>query len=133
MNQKTKWIVGIIVVVAVVAVGYFVSKGPSEPVSTEPIKIGVLLPLSGPAAFYGDQSKKGIEIAKEEILEKYPNLKLELYYEDSLYTPKGGVDAYQKLRITTKLDAVITAASQVSLAVVPLTAEDKILQMAIFS
>ncbi|MBI4155386.1 ABC transporter substrate-binding protein [Candidatus Woesearchaeota archaeon] len=99
----------------------------------ENIKVGVLLPLSGPAAYYGEQSKKGIEIANEEIIEHYPKLKLEFYYEDSLYTPKGGIDAYRKLMDFNKLDAVITAASPVSLAILPLAIEDKILQMAIFS
>ena len=99
----------------------------------EEIKVGVLLPLSGPAAYYGEQSRKGIEIAREEISNKYPELKLDVDYEDSLYTPKGALDAYHKLMNINKIDAVITAASPVSLAVLPLTTEDKILQMATFS
>ena len=97
------------------------------------VKIAVILPLSGSAAYYGEASMKGIELAKEELQNQFSNLELKVYYEDSLYTPKGGVDAYHKLIASEKIDAVITGASQVSLAVQPLAAKDGILQMAIFS
>ncbi|HIH21570.1 MAG TPA: amino acid ABC transporter substrate-binding protein, partial [Candidatus Diapherotrites archaeon] len=97
------------------------------------VKIAVILPLSGSAAYYGEASMKGIELAKEELQNQFSNLELKVYYEDSLYTPKGGVDAYHKLIASEKIDAVITGASQVSLAVQPLAAKDGILQMAVFS
>jgi len=97
------------------------------------IQIGAILPLSGSTAYYGSQSQNGIEIAKEEIAEDYPEFKFDIIYEDSFYTPKGGVDAYTQLKNINDIDAVITAASQVSLAIQPLSTEDNILQMAIFS
>ena len=46
MNQTTKIIVGIIIAVVVIGVGYTIFKGPSEPstpVTREPIKIGVVV------------------------------------------------------------------------------------------
>lgn len=97
------------------------------------LKIGIILPLSGSAAYYGDNTQKGIELAKEKLLKEYPDADLKIYYEDSFYTAKGGVDAYNKLRNINGINAVITAASQVSLAVLPLTTSDKVVQMAVFS
>jgi hypothetical protein len=45
MSQKTKWVIGVIVIIALVVVGYFVSKkGPVSPVSKETVKIGVIFP-----------------------------------------------------------------------------------------
>ena len=129
-----KIIIWIIVVLGVIGGGWLISRRSGAPATDgETIKIGVILPLSGTAAYYGDVSKKGIELAKEEIEKTNPELKLFLVYEDSFYTPKGGVDAYQKLAVAGGVDAIITAASQVSLAVEPLAKKDNVLQMAIFS
>ena len=67
MNQTTKWIIGAVVVVAIVVVGYSMSKGPSKPVSTESIKIGVITPLTGDAAVLGEFLKNTTDLAVEEI------------------------------------------------------------------
>lgn len=133
MTKSTKIIIGVIILIIVIGgIWYAVSRKPSGE-EQEPIKVGVILPLSGSAAYYGNASKNGIEIAKEEIMKEYPQLNLQIYYEDSYYTPKGGVDSYSKLRNINQIDGVITAASHVSLAVQPLSTKDGILQMAIFS
>ncbi|MEK7185692.1 MAG: ABC transporter substrate-binding protein [Patescibacteria group bacterium] len=97
------------------------------------LNIGALLPFSGPAAFYGDQARMGVELAKEEMAATYPNLNIVVSYEDSFFTPKGGVDGYNKLKNTSGLDAVITGGSPVSMAVAALSKQDDLLQMGIFS
>lgn len=71
MNRSIKWVIGIIVVVAIVAIGYFVSKGPSQPVSTEPIKIGVVV-YPGFGTFYiakekGFFEKHGVNVEVEQL------------------------------------------------------------------
>jgi len=132
MSDKMKIIWGIVAAIILIG-GVWYFGGGKTATTEEPIKIGVLLPLSGSAAYYGEMSKKGIEIAKDELTNKYPKLNLEVFYEDSLYTAQGGVIAYNKLLSVNRVDAVITGASQVSLAVLPLATKDNILQMAIFS
>jgi ABC-type branched-subunit amino acid transport system substrate-binding protein len=62
MNSTTKYIIGIIIVVIVIAVGYSL-KGPSKPVSTEPIKIGFVSALTGEAGVWGEQIKTGFDFA----------------------------------------------------------------------
>lgn len=99
MNQSTKWVVGVIVVVAIVAVGYFVSKGPSEPASTEPIKIGFVAPLSGEAAAYGESERDGVMIAVDEINKKggVNGKQIVVIYEDGKCNGKDATSAAQKL------------------------------------
>ncbi len=133
MNKKLGVLVILALVLIIISLSYIALTGYTTEDKKETIRIGILLPLSGNAAYYGQASQRGIEIAREEITEKYPNMDIEVYYEDSLYTPKGGVDSYNKLIGVNKIDAVITAASQVSLAVLPLSTKDGIFQMAIFS
>ena len=59
MNKITKIIIGIIVLVIVVYGGVKLFGTKSEKTS-EPIKIGVILPLTGNAAKYGEEMKRGI-------------------------------------------------------------------------
>ena len=135
--SKTKVIgvAGILIVAGIISLFIYGNEEKVTGAATykQSIKIGAILPLSGSAAYYGENSQKGIEIAKEELKQIYPDYRFEVLYEDSQYTAKGGVDAYNKLKNFDRLDAVITGASQVSLAVLPLAKESGILQMAIFS
>ena len=128
--KKTVWII-----VAVVIIGGVLYWGNSRPNGStdEPLKVGVMESLSGVAAYYGEENKKGVEVAMAEISKKYPDLKFEVYHEDSLYTAKGGVDAWNKLKNQHALDAVITHASAVSIAIQPLAKQQGILQMAVSS
>ena len=130
MNRKTViWTSILLILFLGIIITGFILNQPYE----EKITVGIILPLSGSAAYYGEASQRGMMIAQEEIAKQFPNLKLHIYYEDSAYTPKEGVNAYNKLKTAEEIDAIITAASHVSLAIQPLAAQDNILQMAIFS
>ncbi len=61
----------------------------------ESIKIGVILPLSGNAAKSGEDSLAAIEIARNDLKEKYPNI--ELVVEDSGFSSAKTISAYNKL------------------------------------
>lgn len=66
-----------------------------EGVGSPTIKIGMILPLTGMAASFGQARQNGVELAKK----KYPNLfkDVEIVYEDSAYDPKKALTAYRKL------------------------------------
>ena len=119
MNQSTpnqnklatgqaKWIIGVIVIVAVVAVGYFVSKGPSGPVSSEPIKIGVTAPLTGEAASFGEGAQGGALLALKEINDAggIKGRPLEIIFEDDKCS-KDGITTITKLVNVDKVTAII--------------------------
>jgi branched-chain amino acid transport system substrate-binding protein len=105
----------------------------SYKVQPESVRVGMLLPLSGPAAYYGEQSKNGAEVALGELRILYPKLNLHLDYQDTMFTSKGGLEAYKMLSSIGKPKAIITASSQVSNAVKPKAKKDGVLQMAIFA
>jgi len=71
------------------------------------IKIGVILPLTGRAAKYGEDSKNGMDLAIEEIRKsnKYPFI-LEAIYEDSRGESATAVSAFQKLSEVDKTPVV---------------------------
>src|SRR5665647_1699242 len=61
------------------------------------ISIGVLVPLTGGAATYGQNSRRGAELALQEFSAANPNVKVRLQVEDSRGEPAVGVSAAQKL------------------------------------
>ena len=86
MNKKMI-IIGLI---ALVAIGFIYYK---QARTSNQIVVGVIAPLSGPFSAFGDEIKKGIELAK------VPGIKI--VYEDDNCDPKTAISAYKKL---TELD-----------------------------
>ena len=127
-----KKIIWIIIILLIILGGYsLLSK--NEQTSENFIKIGTLFPLSGLASVYGEGSREGIEVALLDIKEKYPNLDIEVIYEDSFYNPKKAVDGYRKLKNIDNVSAILTGGSQISLAVKDLSNKDNVLQVAVWS
>ena len=124
MNKKLIWL-GIIIILVIAIFGLF----RTQPKSTA-IRVGVSLPLTGSATYYGESAKKGIEVAKDFLANKYPNLEIELFYEDNQFNPKVAVDSYNKLRLNN-IDTVITHNSPSAIAIQPMADKDGVLQMAI--
>src|SRR3989338_1742496 len=94
------------------------------------VSIGVLLPLTTNTAAYGEDARQGIMLALED---KPVDLAANIFVEDHQADPKLALAAYEKLGAQTKLDAVISAMSPVSLALQPRLNEQHVIQMAVFS
>jgi ABC-type branched-subunit amino acid transport system substrate-binding protein len=130
--KKYLWvIVVLIVVVGIVVFGRIKNKPTAGGVPD--LKIGISLPLTGSIAHLGESAQKGIELAAEEIKRDHPNLRVKYFIEDNAFTGKAAVSAYQKLKDSDNIDAIITASSPATLATEPLAKQDNILQMGIFS
>jgi branched-chain amino acid transport system substrate-binding protein len=96
INKIILWIIAIIIIVALIWLGY----SEKEPVvEGETIKIGVSVPLSGEAASYGEAGMGGLNLALKEINEKGGVLgkQIELIVEDDQCQSKAGIDAWNKL------------------------------------
>jgi branched-chain amino acid transport system substrate-binding protein len=93
--------------------------------SASPIRIGVVLPLTGDAAVYGKAIQNGIELAKEEVgAEK---MKIELIYEDDQGQPAKAVSATRKVLDIDKVPAIIGGAmSSTAEAMIPVTEAAKV-------
>ncbi len=91
-------------------------------------RIGVLLPLTGPLAEYGNRVKRGVDLAVDEINSRPGAKRLQVFVEDSRAEPRQGISAFQKM---TTLDHVRyicgDVSSSVTLALVPQLEERKVL------
>src|SRR5262245_14150081 len=92
------------------------------------IKIGALLPMSGPGSYFGAQDKQGIELALEQINKTgIKGAKLEIQYEDSACSPLPATQAAKRLIEQYKPDVVIgEECSDATLAIMPLMAQAKV-------
>jgi branched-chain amino acid transport system substrate-binding protein len=95
----------------------------------EPIKIGVVGPLTGPVAVGGLHTRNGLELAKEEVDKKggVPGVgNFELIYEDDKCVPPESVNAVTKLVHRDKVLAVIgSVCSSATLASMAVTEKAK--------
>lgn len=127
--QKKLTVALVALIAGVIAVGVwkfgFLDRQASSAKDT--IKIGLLLPLTGGAASYGENSKKGATLALQAFATEHPELSIDLIVEDSRGEAAQGVKAAQKLVNIDQVSAVVgCVTSGVTLAVAPLMNERRI-------
>lgn len=84
----------------------------------KPLSIGIIVPLSGPAAFYGVHLRNGIELAYDGLpAEK--RTKIELHFEDDQFDAKLALSAYQKLVYQNHVDVLVLFGSGAGYSVLP--------------
>ncbi len=92
------------------------------------IRIGCISPFSGNGAVYGEQLKRGFQIALDELAEE-DNLfykRIKIIYEDDKLDSRVGVSAIQKLIEIDKIHIIIGPfTSNVALAIAPIAEEKK--------
>ena len=96
------------------------------------LRIGVIFPLTGDAASYGDKGRKAIELSVDEINSSVSTgMKVSAIFEDSRAEPKMGVAAIKKLIDVNKVSAVVgDIVSAVTLPAAPIAESNKVLLMA---
>jgi branched-chain amino acid transport system substrate-binding protein len=100
----------------------------STPIKT--IKLGVIMPLSGDAAAYGEQAQRVMEYYLPQINERYKdkNIKFEAVYEDGKCSGNDAVSALQKLTDIDGAKIIIGGfCSSETLAIAPLTKDGHVL------
>ena len=92
------------------------------------IKIGALLPISGPGSYFGVQDKQGIELALEQLNKAGVNgTRFEVKYEDSACGPLPATQAAKRLLEQYKPDVVLgEECSDATLAIMPLMEDAKV-------
>src|SRR5437868_99394 len=102
--NKNKWIVGVVILAIIIWAGYslFGGMGQSSQSNSGTVKIGVLSPLSGDAAAYGQEIQKVLNYTLSKVNAE-SGTKIELDYEDSKCSGSDAVAAFQKL---TDVDGV---------------------------
>lgn len=100
-----------------------------QPEKKAEIKIGVITPLTGDVASWGEMQKRATELAIEEINSAggINGRNVSVIYEDDRADPKEGVNAFKKLAEVDKVPIVVGApASGVTLAVAPIANQDNV-------
>ncbi len=113
MKKNIQAIVVVVVVLIIILVSVFTNKQ-----VTGQFTIGVILPLSGGAAIWGENVKNGMDLA----LINHPDIKV--IYQDSKGTPADGVSAFQLLR-DQKTNITVSVLSAVSVTLSKLALEEK--------
>ncbi len=92
------------------------------------IKIGAILPLTGPIGFFGKYERNALSIALDEINQNggINGQKIKVVYEDSQNNPRLAVSAMNKLINTEKIPVALTQMSGVSMALAPIADQRKV-------
>ena len=95
--------------------------------NNDSIVLGCLSPLTGEAATYGRSTRRGVELALEEINSRKQLPKpLRVIFEDDKMSPKDGVSAFQKLVNVDRVPLVIGPfGSSIVLATAPIANQSK--------
>jgi len=123
--KKTIFIIALVVVVLFTMVITF---GCGKEKETNIIRIGAILPLTGPYANFGVEEQRGMDLAVEEINSKGLNNQIQIIYEDSKGDPKLGISAYNKLTNINKINFLVTSMTGVSMAIKPLSIKNNYFQ-----
>lgn len=97
--------------------------------SQKEIEIGAILPSTGAAAQYGEDVRKGAELAVEEINANggIKGTPVKIVYEDSASDPKTALLAFEKMMATSNVSAILSEVSGVVLALAPKANEKKVI------
>jgi len=96
----------------------------------ETIKLGIVAPMSGPNARYGDFTLRGVRLAAQQINEQggVQGRQIEIFPADSQGTPVEGVSATRRLIDQDQVDYIIgDVSSSVTLAMQPVAEEAGVL------
>jgi branched-chain amino acid transport system substrate-binding protein len=85
--------------------------------SAEVVKIGAILPLTGPTAYLGEGEKFGMELALKNRTQTTP--KIEILFEDSQGKPDVAVSSARKLLDIQNVDIHVVATTAMALAALP--------------
>ncbi len=116
-NNKLIW--GLLLVVVVVVVWAGLNKRKAEQ-NTGPVKVGVILPLTGSVAVSGEKLLQGVELAQKEL----DPAKFTFIVEDDHSKTTDGVNAAKKLLEVDNVDVLVGLyIPDVVIAVAPLAQE----------
>jgi branched-chain amino acid transport system substrate-binding protein len=98
----------------------------TEPVKKETVNIGIIVPLTGAQAAYGQGIKEGLDLSADGINNTARfGIHVNLIYEDTQSDVKNAPSAARKLTSKDNVVALITGLSPISLAVAPIAEETK--------
>lgn len=96
----------------------------------DPIRIGVIAPLTGEFSNWGENVRAGIEFARESLPEDVQK-QLEVYFEDDQFSGSKTLGAFQALKEKGELAGLIVVGSSAGNTIAPLIEREKIPTIAV--
>jgi len=94
------------------------------------IRIGVLMPISGPGSYFGVMGKEGIDLALEQLKGGVNGYHLQVQYEDSACSPLQATNAVKRVLDQFRPHIVIgEECSDASLAIAPILEQARVPQL----
>ncbi len=90
--------------------------------NTDTVRVGVITPLTGQYAMFGEVNRNAAMLAANDFKQSG----VEVYVEDDAYDVKKAISAYQKLKATHDINAVIVLGAPSIQAIKPLADKDNI-------
>jgi len=125
MNNKIFKLLAVILL-SVILFSACYKSNTSNQTGAKTVKIGSILPLTGPVAAYGNYAKQGQLKAIDDLNKMQTEFKFELALEDGKSEGKEAITAYQKLR-GEGVDIITAGSSGMCMPVLPLAIKDKVL------
>ncbi|MES2213380.1 MAG: penicillin-binding protein activator [Patescibacteria group bacterium] len=126
--KKTIWI---IIFVAIILIGGFLFHDKnSNPTNGQLLKIGAALPLTGAVASFGDEFKRGAEVAQDELNQN--GQVVQVVFEDTALDPKKAVDAVTKLVYSNNIQALFVSAYSEAAATYQITDQKNIPELVLW-
>jgi branched-chain amino acid transport system substrate-binding protein len=95
--------------------------------AAQDIRVGVLMPISGPGSYFGIMDKEGMELALEQLKGGVNGHKLVVQYEDSACSPLQATNTAKRILEQFKPHIVIgEECSDASLAIAPILEQAKV-------
>src|SRR5215213_6168702 len=103
----------------------------AAPAQDKIIRVGVLMPISGPGSYFGVMGKEGIDLALEQVAKTdLKGYKLQVQYEDSACSPLQATNTVKRVLDQFKPHIVIgEECSDASLAIAPILEQAKVVQL----
>lgn len=121
--MKNKYI-GAVLVLAVLVGGLYTFSNYKR--TSNSIKIGVIIPITGKASSIGEPSNKLMILAQEDLRRAYPDSNLQIVVEDGAGDVKTSVTAAQKLLNVDKVDALYVVLTGPAMATLPLAQQKNV-------
>jgi len=118
-RPEIKWLIVLTLIGSAALFGLGVRSLLRNESSEQVIKIGAILPQTGPGAIFAEYIQEGSDLAVEEI-NAQQSRKVKVFYEDSKNLPREAVTVYNKLLSTEHPPVVMVALSSVARALAPM-------------
>ena len=94
------------------------------------VRVGVLMPISGPASYFGVMGKEGVDLALDHLKAGVNGYRLQVQYEDSACSPLQATNTVKRVLDQFKPHVVIgEECSDASLAIAPILEQAKVVQL----